>query len=241
MSGPSRSIRVLDKGFLRLVKWMGDDLEVINDAKASFAKEAAEFGRDEERLLRYLYRNKEFAPFRHGVLKFEWYAPLLVCAQIKKYAIACSQVEDQRAWSEASRRYITMEPEFYDPDVWRGAPANAKQGSSAPVAAKHQLHYSKVLEAVIERGLDNYNAALADGICAEQARMFLPAYGLYTSWRMTISLNAALFLLLERLGVTAQWETREYAKPMHALMNLAFPVTMSAFDEYSGVGVSDDH
>src|SRR5690606_18773895 len=33
-----------------------------------------------------------------------------------------------------SRRYITMEPEFYVPEFWRQAPENKKQGSGGPVS-----------------------------------------------------------------------------------------------------------
>lgn len=229
------TLPVLDKGYLRLIDTMGTDLDIVNDAKASFAKESSELGNREDRLLRFLYRRKEFAPFRHGVLKFEWYAPYMVTAQIKKYAIACSQVEDQRAWSEASRRYITIETEFYAPDVWRSAPENKKQGSGEPLDAAVSEDLWHHLYEYQYDGQSRYEWALSLGAAPEQARLFLPAYGLYTSWRMTASLNAVLFMLLERLPYDAQWETRQYAIALRSLTRDAFPVTMSAFDQYSGI------
>ena len=53
---------------------------------------------------------------------------------------------------------------------------------------------------------------MAAGIAPEQARLFLPAYGMYVRWRWTVSLNAALHFLTLRQGEGAQSEIVDYTK-----------------------------
>ena len=93
--------------------------------------------------------------------------------------------------NEASRRYVTPPPEFYVPaaDAWRSTPEDSKQGSGA-LGTDSGAEATCRLLATIERGIAEYEWALAQGICAEQARLFLPAYGLMTVWRWTSSVQA---------------------------------------------------
>lgn len=74
-------IDVLDKGYVRYLDHMGSDLEVINDARASYAKQSSEFSNRDDRLLKFLLRENHTAPFRGSVIKFEAYAPLMVARQ----------------------------------------------------------------------------------------------------------------------------------------------------------------
>src|SRR5690606_9314482 len=74
-------IAVLDKGYVRLVDFMGSDLSVVNAARASFAKESKEFGEKDERLLDFLMREEHTSPLRHCFVTFEVKAPLFVARQ----------------------------------------------------------------------------------------------------------------------------------------------------------------
>lgn len=222
------SLDVLDHGYVRYIKHMGDDLDPVNSAKVSFAKESAEFGEREARLLAFLAREEHTSVFRHSALTFEVYAPLMVARQWFKYIVASSHTEDQQGWNESSRRYVTEEPTFYIPaaEEWRSSPENKKQGSGEPVELEVGTQFMSALERYARLGEGLYNDAQKAGICAEQARLFLPAYGMYVRWRWTASLGAVMHFLHQRLEHDAQKEIQDYAKAVHKLTAVHFPVTM---------------
>lgn len=250
-------ISVLDKGYVRLVKHMGDDLDPVNSAKVSFAKESDEFGDREARLLAFLQREEHSSVFRHSALTFEVYAPLFVARQWWKYAVASTHLEDQNGWNESSRRYVTETPEFYvpAPNEWRSSPENKKQGSGEPLKSLESVEWgawryndyaldirdeeaegfgnlwTDELEEYARLGESLYESAMANGICAEQARLFLPAYGLYVRWRWTCSLGTLMHFLQQRLAHDSQKEMQEYAKSVFELTREQFPVCMETIRE----------
>ncbi|QIQ62896.1 ThyX-like thymidylate synthase [Streptomyces phage Moab] len=221
-------ISVLDKGYVRHVKHMGDDLDPVNSAKVSFAKESEEFGDREARLLAFLQREEHSSVFRHSALTFEIHAPLFVARQWWKYAVASTHLEDQNGWNESSRRYVTEDPMFYVPGSgeWRSAPENRKQGSGAPVDNEVGDDFTWALESYIAKGENLYHDAMNAGIAAEQARLFLPAYGMYVRWRWTASLGAVTHFLHQRLEHDAQVEIQLFAKAVWELTHEHFPVCM---------------
>ncbi|URQ04626.1 ThyX-like thymidylate synthase [Streptomyces phage Emma1919] len=221
-------MKVLDKGYVKYVKHMGDDLDPINSAKVSFVKESKEFGEREARLLAFLQREEHSSVFRHSALTFEVHAPLFVARQWFKYAVASTHLEDQNGWNESSRRYVTETPEFYIPQdgQWRSAPENKKQGSGEPVEDEIGSGFTWALESYIAKGENLYNDAMNAGICAEQARLFLPAYGMYVRWRWTASLGTVMHFLHQRLAHDSQKEMQEYAKAVKELTAEHFPVCM---------------
>ncbi len=223
-------IDVLDHGYVRYVKHMGSDLDVINSAKVSFDRESTTFGEREARLLAFLMREEHSSVFRHSAITFEVYAPLLIARQWWKYAVASTHLDDQMGWNESSRRYVTETPEFYIPGVneWRSAPDNRKQGSGDPVPEGMGALLTGNLLRYVEQGLAFYDAALLDGVAAEQARLFLPAYGLYVRWRWTASLGAVIHFLHQRLEHDAQKEIQLYSEAVRDLLGEHFPVTVEA-------------
>jgi len=119
-------IQVLDKGYVRLVNSMGSDLTVVNAARVSYSKESFELNEKDIRLIKFLAREGHTSPFRHAILQFEIYAPLMVARQWWKYVVGSAHYEGTgdslEAWNESSRRYITEEPQFYipSPGEWQG-------------------------------------------------------------------------------------------------------------------------
>lgn len=224
-------ITALDKGYVRLVEHMGSDLLVTNSARASYMKESVEFDDKDARLIAFLGRRKEFEPFRHAFMSFEIKAPLMVCRQWYRYAVASNHGELTMAWSEASRRYVTMEPEFYipAPDEWRTKPANSKQGSAEPLDVMEGKMLTWTIEQAIEDGLARYNYALEKGVAPEIARGFLPAYFMYTVWRWSCSLQSVLFFLSQRLKDDAQKEIQEYARAVAEVVEPLYPYSYKAF------------
>lgn len=224
------------QGFVQLLAAYGNELDLVNDAKASYERESKALGPKEERLIHFLgtASPQHEAPFRGLVMKFRIKAPLMVARQWWKYVVASRHVDEQAGWNEASRRYVTDAVEFYVPQVWRSAPENRKQGSGGPIA-RHLADDASVL--LLRRqatAQEDYRYAQEGlGICAEQARLFLPAYGLYISWHWTASLQAVAHFVNQRLEHSAQSEIREFALVVDTIASQQFPLAWKAlrYDE----------
>lgn len=228
-------INVLDNGYVRLVDYMGDDLKPVNAAKVSYDKESFEMGEREEKLLKFLGREDHTSPFRHALLQFECFAPLMVARQWWKYIIGSGHKElDEHmqdpftAWNESSRRYISEEPVFYTPapHEWRGQPKNSKQGSNGFVELVTGEEATKRLVFNQMRAIEDYEWAIANGIATEQSRLYLPAYGLYVRWYWTASLQGVAHFLNQRLAHDAQKEIQDYAIAVQHLSEERFPVAL---------------
>lgn len=226
-------IEVLDKGYVRLVDMLGDDLSVVNAARVSYDKEKDSFDEKDARLLKFLLREQHTSPFRHAALTFEVYAPLFVARQWWKYAVGSTHVDEQNGWNESSRRYITEDEQFYVPQAteWRSKPENSKQGSGAPLDLNVGQRLTDRLDEVIRLGEEAYHSAMEQGVAPEIARLFLPAYGMYVRWRWTVSLQGILTFLDQRIEHDAQKEIQDYAKAVLNLTKQAFPETISLLYE----------
>src|SRR5690625_4781855 len=220
-------ISVLDKGYVRLRDVMGDDRTVANAARVSFDRRTEELDERDERLISFLAREGHDSPFRHASLQFEVYAPLMIARQWWKYAIGSDHVMD--AWNESSRRYITENNGFYVPqaDEWRSYPEKGiKQGSGEPVKWIVGQKMTSDLEEIIALGEKRYKEAMAKGIAPEQARLFLPAYGMYVRWYWTASLQSVAHLIKQRTADDAQYEFRLYAEAVRELAGERFPISL---------------
>ena len=226
-------INVLDKGYVRLINTMGDDLEVANAARVSYDKRSEEMSERDDKLINFLWKEEHTSPFRHCVMSFEVYAPLMVARQHWKYAVASTFVDDQNGWNESSRRYITEEPEFYVPKAhgWRSAPENSKQGSGENLTANSGQGLSAMLSEHLYKSELLYNKAISEGVAPEQARLFLPAYGMYVRYRWTTSLHGVMHFLQQRMAHDSQLEIQEFAKAVHTLANSKFPKSISLIGE----------
>jgi thymidylate synthase (FAD) len=219
-------ITVLNNGYVRLVDWMGSDLSVVNAARASFAKESKEMSVQDGRLLEFLVRENHMSPFRHAFMTFEFKAPLMVARQHWKYVVGSDHTMD--SWNESSRRYITMEPEFYIPtsEQWRLAPDNKKQGSGGPIDPWTGSLITQELQEYIKQGEALYNMAMQNGVAPEQARLFLPAYAMHVVYRWSCSLQSVALFLSQRLAEDSQKEIQDYAKAVSILAMEKFPVSI---------------
>ena len=218
-------INVLDNGYVRLVDVMGSELSIVNAARVSYDKESTEFDEKDVKLLDFLIREKHLSPFRHVAMTFEVYSPLMVARQHWKYAVGSAHLDDQNAWNESSRRYITENEVFYIPndEAWRSKPANSKQGSGEPISDEYGKQLSKLLQDHITKSESLYDYAMQIGAAPELARLFLPAYSMYIRYRWTCSLASVIHFLNERLKEDAQFEIREYAKAVYDLVQPHFP------------------
>jgi len=212
-----------------------NDLGPVNAAKASFNKESTKIGKGERGLIAFLAENGHTSPFRHTAVTLEIQAPMMVARQWFKYRIGSAHTDDgfellglgngddggpslDDARNETSRRYVTEEPLFHVPEIWRGAPENKKQGSGGPVDAALARDLNTSLIHYQFEGEELYNEALKAGLCAEQARLFLPAYGMYLHWRWTANVASICHFLNQRLDSHAQVEIQLYAGAVQKLV-----------------------
>jgi thymidylate synthase (FAD) len=195
-----------------LLAHMGNDLDVVNAAKVSFAKESKEFDDNSVRLIKYLAKHRHMSPFGHCFARFHVKAPIFVARQLVKHKFL--------RWNEVSRRYVDDEPEFYTPDVWRGRSADKKQGSEGvvnDVKIGDITLTAKVL----------YNSLIDRGVCPEQARMVLPQSTM-TEWWWSGSLDAFADMCNLRRKEDTQYETRLVANSISMDMKRLFPISWGA-------------
>src|SRR5690625_4603550 len=150
----------------------------------------------------------------------------MIARQWWKYVVGSVHVMD--AWNESSRRYITENEEFYvpAPSEWRSYPDNVKKGSGEPVDEDAGERLTFKLLNHIEMSEMYYRQALEDGIAPEQARLFLPAYGMFVRWYWTASLQSVAHLIRQRTAPDAQYEFQLYAEAVKELAIEKFPVSL---------------
>jgi thymidylate synthase (FAD) len=201
---------------------MGSDLTVANAARVSFGK-TSEMEDDpwgppklkakDDKLIRYLAKHKHISPFGHCFASFHVKAPIFVARQLVKHKFL--------RWNEISRRYVDDEPEFYEPDVWRGRSADKKQGSEGII--------NVILDQEVQwhRQLTTYKHLLSEGVAPEQARMVLPQSTM-TEWYWSGSLDAFADMCRLRCASDTQYETRLLADNINEEMSKLFPVSWKA-------------
>ena len=224
---------------------MGTDLTVANAARVSFGKKSKELTISDRKLIKYLAKHKHMSPFGHCFTSFHVKAPVFVARQLVKHKFL--------RWNEISRRYVDDEPEFYEPNEWRGRADDKKQGSSDkvidtitvsepdyeydymyPEDKKYLLpwthHTEKVADVIKEthgQALVTYQELLNAGVCPEQARMVLPQSTM-TEWYWSGSLDAFADMCNLRCKGDTQLETRLVANEIcNSMVNL-FPVSWKA-------------
>lgn len=206
-----------------LIDVMGSDLSVVNAARVSFGKQVSEFREQDEKLINYLAKHNHWTPFAHCFVSFRIKAPIFVARQLVKHQVGL-------AWNEVSRRYVDDEPEFYFPDVWRGKPENAKQGSTGIIKMSEEpsgFDHAMWFEGVVGDCLRWYNEQIERGVAPEQARMILPQNTM-TEWIWSGSLAAFSRVCKLRLDNHAQEETRDVATLIQEQLAPKFPVAWKA-------------
>lgn len=70
---------VLDKGYIELIDYMGDDDAPVDAARVSFAKSAENYTKEQnDKLTKYLLDHNHGTPFEMITYKFRVHAPVLV-------------------------------------------------------------------------------------------------------------------------------------------------------------------
>jgi thymidylate synthase (FAD) len=224
-----KSISVLDHGFVRLEGVLGNDLTVVNAARVSFGKRKTELTEGDAKLIRFLAKHQHWSPFRHVQLQFHCKVPEFVARQWYKHVVGIAYSEAptvDHAWNEISLRYVNAaEFDIYAPAVFRQQSEDNKQASmDVPVADPALMVAYKAHAA---SALQLYAQLTEAGVAKEQARGVLPL-AVYTEFYWTASLQAVVNFIKLRQHAGAQYEIREYANALQALVQLTVPVSMDA-------------
>ncbi len=229
-------IPVLDRGFVRVVDYMGDDAAIVQGARVSYGRGTRAVQSDRG-LIRYLMRHRHTTPFELAELKLHVRAPIFVTRQWFRHRTA--------SINEYSARYSVLEREFYVPapqDVAAQSASN-RQGRGAPMSEGDAARVVEMLRDDASRCYDNYlwmlneaeDGTPADpdraGVARELARITLPV-GIYTQFYWKVNLWNLLRFLSLRADPHAQAEIRAYADAILGVVQAWVPDVHDAYADY---------
>tara|TARA_R110000796_G_scaffold160859_3_gene277622 strand:+ start:75 stop:800 length:726 start_codon:yes stop_codon:yes gene_type:complete len=230
-------MNILDHGFVTLRAHTNNPGgTVVDSARCSFGSSGDDLGEKDQKLIAYLLGHGHTSPFRHAFFTFHVKAPLFVFRQWWKYQVGSTWREYETetgepvravdivtdsdigcSWNELSGRYKVMEPEFYVPEHDR---QQTGRQSSERFEGDTEIEDSILRGTLMEHNdsaVRSYNALLQGGTSKELARLVLPP-SIYSEAYWTVSLQAILHFLDQRLKPEAQWEIRQYASAIMALI-----------------------
>ena len=221
---------VLDKGFVRLVDYLGGDERVVQSARVSYGKGTKTY-REDAALIDYLLRNSHTSPFEQVILTFHVKLPIFVARQWVRHRTA--------RLNEISGRYSVLKDDFYIPapeDLALQSTDN-KQGRSDEIldpalAERICTEFSEGQKA----SYTAYNSLVQEGLARELARINLPL-SLYTEWYWQIDLHNLLHFLELRLDGHAQKEIRLYARVLLEIAGKVAPRCCQSFERHILTGV----
>lgn len=226
-----KEFKVLDKGFVRLVDYMGSDQRIVQSARVSYGAGTKTVSQDAA-LIDYLLRHQHTSPFEQVVFTFHVKMPIFVARQWVRHRMG--------RMNEVSGRYSIMKDEFYVPQTKDIDPQskNNKQGrSDEPFEESKAKEIQAELEAGQKAAYESYSKLLETGLAREVARINLPL-SLYTEFYWQMDLNNLFKFLKLRLDGHAQYEIRQYAIVMLDLVRKVCPMAVSSFENDMNAAVS---
>jgi thymidylate synthase (FAD) len=220
-----KEIPVLDKGFVRLVDYMGGDQRIVQSARVSYGA-GTKTVREDKGLINYLMKNWHTSPFEQVQLTFHAKMPIFVARQWVRHRTA--------RLNEISGRYSIMKDEFYvpEPDQIRHQSASNKQGRSEESLSPEEAAKVIDLFETEQRSIySNYESLIEQDVARELARMNLPL-SLYTEWYWQIDLHNLFHFLRLRIDPHAQYEIRVYGEAMARCAQAVAPLAYAAFEEH---------
>ncbi len=227
---------VLDKGFVRVIDYMGNDAAVTQAARVSYGKGTKMLNQDKG-LINYLMRHRHTTPFEMCEIKFHVKLPIFIARQWIRHRTANV--------NEYSARYSILSKEFYIPEPEKLAVQSTinKQGRGETLNAKDSARVLEILRGDSERCYEHYQEMLNEdanetvldptrsGLTRELARMNL-TMNYYTEWYWKVDLHNLFHFLSLRADSHAQYEIQAYANTMLELVKKWVPLSYEAFVKY---------
>ena len=231
-----KPLPVLDRGFVRVVDYMGDDDAVVQGARVSYGKGTKKVSGDRG-LIRYLMRHRHTTPFELADIKLHVRAPVFVTRQWFRHRTA--------SINEYSARYSVLEREFYVPRLQDIAVQSATNRQGRGDAADEAMAAETIarLRQDAAQCYDNYLWMLNEdesgtpmdadrpGVARELARINLPV-GVYTQFYWKVNLWNLLHFLQLRVDAGAQYEIRVYAEAILGVVERWVPLVYEAFQDF---------
>ena len=221
-----RYVQVLDKGFVGLIDYMGNDSSVVQAARVSYGTGTKKVQEDRG-LIRYLMRHEHTTPFEMCEVKFHIRLPIFVMRQLIRHRTA--QV------NEYSGRYSVMTDEFYVPKKFEKQSKTNMQGRDESLDDQ-QGKLTWMMDDVHNNAYGMYEELLELDVARETARAVLPVSN-YTEAYWKCNIKNFLHMAWLRMDSHAQWEIQEFARAMYGLVKPLYPVICEAFEDYKQQGV----
>lgn len=235
---------------VELLGYLGNDLEIVNAARASFGKESQweYWGYDptlklfvkyedslnhavewhpclstrDSGVLNYMMREEHGTPFEMVQFKFKIHAPIGVVWEWVRHRISSFNVK--------STRYVVMAREFYIPlleQVRRqvGKPGHYQFETLTPIEAQEILD---IYINSLHNSYDAYELLIEKGLAKEVARNVLPM-GLYTDFVWSVNLRSLFNFLHLRTAPNALYEIQV---PAYMVEELASQIVPEAFNTW---------
>ena len=219
------ALPVLDRGFVRVVDYMGDDSAIVQAARVSYGTGTRKVHEDAG-LIKYLMRHHHTTPFEMCEIKYHVKLPIFVARQWIRHRTANV--------NEYSARYSVLDNEFYmpAPEHLAGQSSSNRQGRGDMLDANAAARVFELLREDATRAYAHYEEMLeAHDLARELARMNL-SLNFYTQWYWKIDLHNLLHFLGLRADAHAQYEIRAYAEVMLDTVKRWVPMAYEAFLEY---------
>jgi thymidylate synthase (FAD) len=231
-----KQVPILDKGFVRVIDYMGSDESIVQSARVSYGQGTKKL-RQDQGLINYLMRHRHTTPFEMCEIKFHIKLPIFIARQWIRHRTANV--------NEYSARYSVLGKEFYVPDrenLCSQSDTN-RQGRDETLSneeanrvldiirgdsLKCYDHYEEMLNTDLEGNILDENR---QGLTRELARMNL-TLNYYTEWYWKIDLHNLLHFLSLRVDSHAQYEIRVYAQAMLDIVKAWVPLAYGAFEDY---------
>lgn len=231
-----KEIPVLDRGFVRVVDYMGGDQAVVQAARVSYGR-GTKSASEDRALIRYLLRNSHTSPFEMAEVKLHVKLPIFVARQWIRHRTANV--------NEYSARYSILDNEFYLPELAHLAPQSTlnRQGRAEELTPDEAEETLALLRSEAKRSYSTYQKLLnrgdddkeidpaRRGLARELARMAL-SLNFYTQWYWKIDVHNLLHFLQLRIDKHAQYEIRAYAEAILNIVRRWMPLTYEAFVDY---------
>jgi len=226
-------------GGVSLINHMGDDLTLVNSARASLGKVSTELGEREKRLSDFLIREGHTSTSEHNVATFWIKVPMFVARQHMRHRTF--------SYNEISRRYTSENIEFYFPNEMRKQDTENRQASLDetfnPVLEFDPYDHPKFLKLDAVSSIKQhsteavklYNLMIEIGIARDQARMVLPQ-NLYTMYWCTGSLhNWMNSFIAKRDHTDAQWEIKLLAREISRQLSELWPLAHASYVKHGKI------
>jgi thymidylate synthase (FAD) len=220
-------------GAVEYVSHMGSDLSVVNAARVSFGSTREELNEKDLKLINYLMQHNHTSPFEHCAITMRFTVPLFIRSQHHRH----------RTWAynEISRRYTSVDMQFYEPEEFRTQHKSNRQASEDNLVnplvtfkdaynTGHSGYAASMVKKHHATSMEVYQSLLDAGVCREQARGVLPQ-NLYTQYYGTANLHNLLKFISLRSHDGAQWEIQRVAQACLAIAKEYFPEAIKAYEK----------